>query len=116
MLNLYGLKNCDSCRKAMKALDAAHVPYEFKDVRDQGVTKTQVSRWVKHLGWENVLNTRSTTWRGLSAAEKNDVDEKQAIGLMVDHPTLIKRPLIENGATQVFAGWTKEAQDSVLSG
>ncbi len=115
MMNLYGLKNCDTCRKAKKALDAAGVEYAFKDVRADGVTKAQVSKWAKAVGWEKLLNKSSTTWRGLDDADKDGVTEKKAVALMAEHPTLIKRPIIENGPTQVFVGWSKDTQDAVCS-
>ncbi|WP_375205397.1 Spx/MgsR family RNA polymerase-binding regulatory protein [Hyphococcus sp.] len=113
-MNLYGLKNCDTCRKAKKALDGAHVRYAFHDVREEPPTKMQIGRWAKAAGWEKLLNKSSTTWRGLSDAEKDGVTEKKALALMAAHPTLIKRPVIENGPTQVFVGWSKEVQDKVL--
>ena len=112
-MNLHGLKTCDTCRKAKKALDAAGVDYSFKDVREDGVTKAQVSKWAKAVGWEKLLNKASTTWRGLDDADKNGVTEKKAVALMAEHPTLIKRPLIENGKS-ITVGWTKETQDAVL--
>lgn len=113
-MNLYGLKTCDTCRKAMKALDGAHVRYAFHDLRAEPPTKMQIGRWAKAVGTDKLLNTRSTTWRNLSAAEKENISEKKAVDLMAKHPTLIKRPLIERGPTQVFAGWTKNVQDEVL--
>ena len=111
---LYGLKNCDTCKKAMKALDTAGKSPEFHDVRADGVTKTQIAKWAAAAGWEKLLNKSSTTWRGLSDAEKDDVTEKKALALMAEHPTLIKRPVIEKGATQVFVGWSKNVQEKVL--
>ncbi len=111
---LYGLKNCDTCRKAMKALDGASVRYDFRDIREVPPTKTQIGRWAKAVGTDKLLNTRSTTWRGLAAGEKENVDDKKAIALMAEHPTLIKRPVIENGPTQVFAGWTKDVEEELL--
>ena len=114
-MNIYGLKNCDTCRKALKALDGAAVRYSFHDVREETPTKTQIGRWAKAVGTGKLLNTRSTTWRGLSTAEKENVTEKKAVDLMATHPTLIKRPVIENGPTQVFVGWTKDVQDEVLN-
>ena len=111
---LYGLKNCDTCRKALKAINAAGVKTTFHDVRADGVKETQIKKWADAVGWETLLNTRSTTWRGLDDADKADVDEKKAIALMATHPTLIKRPIIENGLTQVYVGWTKATQDAVL--
>lgn len=74
---IYGLKNCDTCRKAMKALDAASVPYVFHDVRADGVSIAQIKSWAKAAGWEALLNTRSTTWRSLSAKDKTGVDKKR---------------------------------------
>ena len=113
-MKLYGLKNCDTCRKAKRALDAAGVAYEFHDVREDGVTKAQVARWAKEVGWETLLNKSSTTWRQLPAGEKEDLSQARAVSLMSDHPTLIKRPVIEHGPTQVFAGWKQDVQDAVL--
>ncbi len=113
-MQFYGLKTCDTCRKARKALDEAGVEYTYKDVRADGVTKAQLTKWAKVVGWEKLLNKSSTTWRGLADAEKDGVNEKKAIALMAEHSTLIKRPVIENGPTQVFAGWSKDVQAVVL--
>ncbi|MFC2951907.1 arsenate reductase [Marinicaulis aureus] len=111
---LYGLKNCDTCKKARKALEAVGEDITFHDVRADGVTKTQIANWAKAAGWEKLLNKSSTTWRGLSDAEKDGVTEKKALALMAEHPTLIKRPIIENGPTQVFVGWSKDVQEKLL--
>ncbi len=112
-MKLFGLKNCDTCRKALKALAAAGREPDFHDVRVDGVTKAYLTKWAKAAGWEKLLNTRSTTWRGLSDKDKANVDEKKAIALMEAHPALIKRPVIEaDGAVTV--GWTKDVQDTVL--
>ena len=113
-MKLFGLKNCDTCKKALRALKEAGRAPDFHDVRVDGVTKAYLSKWAKAAGWETLLNTRSTTWRGLSDNDKSDVDEKKAIALMEAHPALIKRPVIENGPTQVFVGWTKDVQDALL--
>ena len=103
---LYGLKTCDTCKKALKALgDRA----SFHDVRADGVTKPQITKWAKAAGWETLLNTRSTTWRGLNDDDKEGITEKKAIALMAEHPTLIKRPVIEEGST-LTVGWSKETQ------
>jgi len=112
-MNVYGLKNCDTCRKVRKELDKAKIAYEFHDVRDDGVTKAQVSRWAKAAGWEKLLNKSSTAWRGLADADKTGVTEAKAIALMAANPTLIKRPVIERGGTDVFVGWTKDVSAAV---
>jgi arsenate reductase len=110
----YGLKTCDTCRKARKALDAAGVDYSYTDVRDDGVAKKDLTAWAKQVGWEKLLNKSSTTWRALDDADKENLSEKKAVDLMAANPTLIKRPVIVRGATEVFVGWSKETQDAVL--
>ena len=112
-LDLYGLKTCDTCRKVRKELDAAKVDYDFHDVRDDGVTKAQVARWAKAAGWETLLNKSSTTWRGLSEADRTGVTEARAIALMTANPALMKRPIIERGDTEVYVGWSSETAAAV---
>lgn len=113
MLTLYGLKNCDTCRKALKQLDAAEKNVAFHDVREDGVSKKQIESWAKSAGWEKLLNKSSTTWRALGAADKQDMDEKKAIALMAAHPALIKRPVIKRGDTEVYVGWSKDVQQKL---
>lgn len=114
MLHFYGLKNCDTCKKARRALDGAHVRYDFQDVRETPPTKMQVGRWAKAVGTEKLLNKASTTWRNLPDADKRNVDDKKAVALMTEHPTLIKRPVIERGATEVYVGWSDATKNAVL--
>ncbi|MEX0644587.1 MAG: Spx/MgsR family RNA polymerase-binding regulatory protein [Parvularculaceae bacterium] len=114
MLRFYGLKTCDTCRMALKALDAKGVDIAFHDVRADGVTKKQIEKWAKAVGWEALLNKSSTTWRALPEAEKADVGKAQAIALLLKHPTAIKRPVIERGPTEVHVGWSDAVQKAVL--
>ncbi|MEM9495295.1 MAG: Spx/MgsR family RNA polymerase-binding regulatory protein [Pseudomonadota bacterium] len=111
-MKLYGLKNCDTCKKALKALSAAGHEPDFHDVRADGVTKAYLTKWAKAAGWEKLLNTRSTTWRELPAASKESVDEKSALALMEENPTLIKRPVIET-KKGVTVGWTKDVETAL---
>lgn len=111
-LTVYGLANCDTCRKARKWLDAKGIAHNFHDVRKDGITADDVSRWAKAAGWEMLFNRRGTTWRGLSDAEKADVDEAGAIALMAAHPALIKRPVFENGGT-ILVGFAPGVQDAL---
>lgn len=92
---LYGLKNCDTCRKARKWLEAEGIAHQFHDVRGDGLDRATVAAWVGALGWEALLNRRGTTWRGLPEDVKADVDENAAIDLMTEHPALIKRPVFD---------------------
>lgn len=107
----YGLKTCDTCRRARKELSAAGIDYTYKDVRADGVSIADVTRWAGAVdgGWEKLLNKSSTTWRGLDDSVKTDLSAAMAAQLMVDNPTLIKRPLIE-AKGMVSVGWTKETK------
>lgn len=96
-VTLYGLSTCDTTRTARKWLDAEGVAYGFHDVRTDGLTKALVEGWVKKLGWEKVLNKASTTWRELPDKDKADVDGKKAVALLLAHPTLVKRPVLDRG-------------------
>ena len=112
-MDVYGLRNCDTCRKARKALDAAQIDYAFHDVRDDGVPKAQIARWARKVGWERLLNKSSATWRALPDADKIDVSESKAIALLADNPTLIKRPIITRGDTEVYVGWSSEVEKAL---
>jgi len=112
-VTLYGLKTCDTCRKAKKALEAAGKTVSFVDMRGEAVTDRDILRWADDAGWEALLNTRSTTWRGLSDRVKKDVDEDKALRLMNKHRALIKRPVIEWGQ-EVFTGWKQDVQDALM--
>ncbi len=108
-ITLYGLRACDTCRKAIKALEAAGRPVTFHDVRDEGVSPSQLKAWAHSVGWQTLLITRSTTWRGLDDAEKASVDESKAIALMGEYPALIKRPVIVTGK-ETYVGWKTDTQ------
>ena len=102
-MRLYGLKNCDTCRKALKSLPEG----ELVDVRAQGVPPETMMQALQAFG-EALLNTRSTTWRGLSESER----ARPPIELLTDHPTLMKRPLIERDG-QLYLGWTADTRDAL---
>lgn len=105
MIVLHGLKACDTCRKALKTLLAAGRDAGLRDLRDDPVTTDEVSQWRGILG-DAVLNTRSTTWRGLSDADRAG----DPVGLMTAHPALIKRPVIEAEDGKLYLGWTPEVR------
>ena len=108
-MKLYGLKNCDTCRKALKALENV----AFVDVRADGVPADLLADWLEEVGSDALINRRSTTWRGLSEAEKGAAAGEGAAALLAEHPTLMKRPVIvAEGAVHV--GWTKEVQTALL--
>jgi len=97
MIVIYGLKNCDSCRKARALVTAAGAAHRFHDLRADGLPAGALDRWLAAVGWEVLLNRRGTTWRALPEAEKAAVDAVAAARLMARHPALIKRPVIEAG-------------------
>lgn len=106
-LTLYGLKTCDTCKKAIKALEAGGHSVTYIDVRAEGVPPDVLSGWLAEQG-DAIINTRSTTWRGLGEADRARADSDPA-GLLAEHPTLIKRPVIVT-ADGVTVGWTKAVQ------
>jgi len=95
MLAVYGLKTCDTCRKATKWLTGEGIDHTFVDVRKDGVDAGLVSGWAQAVGWEKLLNRQSTTWRGLADTDKEGITEARAVSLMVEHPSLIKRPVFD---------------------
>lgn len=112
-MKIYHLKNCDTCRKAVKAIAAAgHTP-ELVDVRADGVSLAELEKIAELAGWEAMLNTRSTTWRGLDEADKEGLDGSKALGLIAKHPTLLKRPVIMDGG-KLTIGWKAEQQSAWL--
>ena len=107
-VTLYGLKNCDACKTALKALQAAGRPAAFIDIRAGADLPAKLPGWLDAVGRDRLINTRSTTWRGLDAAERSKAEADPA-GLLETHPTLIKRPVIEAGG-ETYAGWSREVQ------
>ena len=108
-LTLYGLKNCDTCKKALKALEGAGKTVTFVDIRDEADLQTKVPAWLSAVGTEKLLNKRSTTWRALSEAEQTKALADATQEALIANPTLIKRPVIEQGK-QVHVGWTKDVE------
>lgn len=94
---IYGIKNCDTMKKALAWLDAQGVAYEFVDYKKTGVVEQLLPDWNRRAGWQTLLNTRGMMWRRLSDAERADVDEAKALALMTEYPTLIKRPVADTG-------------------
>ncbi len=101
-------------KKAFAWLDANNVAYEFVDYKKAGIAAAQLPGWVRHAGWEKLLNTRGMTWRKLSETERSDVDEKKALALMAVHPSLIKRPVVVLGGGEVLVGFDAAAWERVF--
>jgi len=102
MITLYGIKNCDTVKKARKWLEQNSVEYTFHDFREDGMDSVPLSDWLGEFGWEQVLNRRSTSWRALSDAQKSGMDNNSAAALAGETPTLIKRPVMTKGDRTLF--------------
>jgi len=96
-LVLYGIKACDTVKKARNWLDSHQMAYQFHDYKSQGIDKHRLQQWCQQHGWEKVLNRNGTTFRKLDEAQKQDLDEAKAITLMLAQPSMIKRPMLDTG-------------------
>jgi Spx/MgsR family transcriptional regulator len=112
-ITIYGIKNCDTMKKAFAWLDGHGVDYAFHDYKKSGVERAQLERWCKAAGWEKVLNRGGMTFRKLPDAAKEGLDQKKAIALMLEQPSMIKRPVLETGRT-VEIGFAPERYASLL--
>lgn len=106
---LYGIKNCDTVKKARTALTDAGAEYRFHDFRAEGIDTATIQGWIDELGLDRVLNKRGTTWRKLDEAAKAGLTPGTAAALMAQHPTLIKRPVIDLGG-KLLIGFSKAEQ------
>jgi arsenate reductase len=110
-IKLFGLKNCDTCKKALTEIEAGGKTAEFVDIRAEADLKTLLPRWLAAAG-DKLVNRSSTTWRGLSEADKAKASGKSLEGLLMGNPTLIKRPVIEVDG-DVLVGWTAENRSRI---
>jgi arsenate reductase len=111
MLKLFGLRKCTTCQKAMDYLDKKKTAYDFSDVKEDALSKDQVAKWSKALGgWEKMINRAGYTWRGLPAAETENLTEAKAVSLAVKNPSLIRRPLIEHADGSVTVGFSDKVR------
>lgn len=94
-LTIYGIKTCDTMKKAFAWLDSHGIAYGFHDYRKDGLSRAELERWCAALGWDKVLNRAGTTFRKLPEADRADLDAAKAIALMLAQPAMIKRPLVE---------------------
>ncbi|HXL98442.1 MAG TPA: ArsC family reductase [Rhizomicrobium sp.] len=112
-VTIYGIRNCDTMKKARAWLDKRGVAYEFHDYKAHDVEKRALERWVKEVGWETVLNRAGTTFRKLPEKDKEGLNEKKAIALMLAQPSMIKRPVLDIGG-KLLVGFKPEAYEKVF--
>ena len=107
MVTIYGIKNCDTMKKARTWLEKKGVAYDFHDYKTAGIDKAKLETWVGKVGWEVLLNRAGTTFKKLPDKDKANVTEKKAIALMLAQPSTIKRPVVEAGA-KLVVGFSSE--------
>lgn len=115
VVRIYGIRNCDSMKKAFVWLAEHAVVCDFVDYRQAAPTAAQLADWNLRVGWKALLNTRGTTWRRLSEEDRADVDEARALTLMARHPSLIRRPVIDTG-TALLVGFDPDRYAEELLG
>src|SRR5882762_4432003 len=112
---VYGIKNCNTVKSAVLWLDKNNVEFEFHDYKKSGVTVAQLKEWCRQVGWESLVNKRGTTWRQLEeTVQKNVINEKSAIALMIEKTSVIKRPLIEKNGEVLLLGFDEVAYKKAL--
>jgi len=101
MITIYGIKNCDTMKKAMRWLDEHGVDYRFHDYRKEGLDSSQLKAWEQEIGWETLLNRRGMLWRKLPQMSRDSINRENALQIMQDNPAIIKRPLLDLGNRRV---------------
>jgi arsenate reductase len=118
MVTIYGIKNCDTMKKARAWLDAHGVAYTFHDYAKAGIAKAQLARWAADVGWERLCNRAGTTFKKLPETDTRDLTEAKALDLMAAKPSMIKRPVLaitEAGRERLLVGFTPQAYAEALS-
>lgn len=114
MLTIYGIKNCDTMKKAFAWLDAKGIAYEFHDYKKSGITAAQLQAWEKSVGWEALLNRKGTTWRKLDTTTQAGIDREKALQLMQEQTSIIKRPVVAQGKS-LLVGFDEAVWDKALA-
>jgi arsenate reductase len=113
MITIYGIKNCDTMKKAFAWLDGQKLAYRFHDYKKAGVDRAQLTAWCAKAGWKTMVNTRGTTWRKLTPEQQTVSTQAGAVALMLENPSLIKRPVVEKGA-QLLVGFDVQEYSQLL--
>ncbi|MGO4524767.1 ArsC family reductase [Microvirga sp. 2MCAF35] len=112
-VTIYGIKNCDTMKKARAWLEAKDVPYAFHDYKVAGIDRPGLEAWARQVGWETLLNRAGTTFRKLPDADKAGLDEPKALALMLDQPSMIKRPVLDLGG-RILVGFKPELYEEAV--
>lgn len=112
-ITLYGISNCDTVRKARNWLKSHAINFKFIDVRKQPLAKTTIEAWFKYVDWESILNRRSTCWRQLEDHVRNNIQGNNVATLLLEYPTLMKRPVLATGQ-QLLVGFNEQDYQKLL--
>ncbi len=112
-ITIYGIKNCDTMKKARAFLDGRGVAYQFHDYKSAGIERGRLESWAREVGWETLLNRAGTTFRALPETEKAGLSEKKAIALMLANPSMIKRPVLDLGG-KLIVGFKPEHYEAAV--
>jgi Spx/MgsR family transcriptional regulator len=114
-VTIYGIKNCDTMKKARAWLDKHGVDYTFHDYKTAGIDRERLERWAKKAGWEILINRAGTTFKQLPDKDKSNLSETKAIGLMLKQPSMIKRPVLDVGSGKLLVGFNPETYKAALA-
>jgi Spx/MgsR family transcriptional regulator len=115
-VTIYGIKNCDTMKKAWAWLDHRGIDYTFRDYKTAGIDRARLERWSRKVGWETLLNRTGTTFRKLPDKDKQGLSERKAIALMLAQPSMIKRPVLDLGGGKLLIGFKPETYGEAMTG
>ena len=113
MTRIYGIKNCDTIKKARKYLEQQQLPHQFIDYRQDGITAELLAEFMQQLSWQELLNTKGTTYRALPDADKQDMNADKAVQLMLAQPAMIKRPVLEHNG-KFYLGFSEQQYQTLF--
>jgi len=113
-ITIYGIKNCDTMKKARAWLDQHKVDYAFHDYKSAGIERERLERWAKKVGWETLINRAGLTFKKLPDKDKAGLTEKKALALMLKQPSMIKRPVLELGGGKLLVGFKPEQYEAAV--
>jgi Spx/MgsR family transcriptional regulator len=114
MVRIYGIKNCDSMKKAFAWLAERDISCEFHDYKKQGVPRERLVEWCRAVGWKTLLNTKGTTWRKLTPEQQDITTQSKAVAIMLEFPSVIRRPVVETPGGQLLIGFDPTIFESFL--
>jgi Spx/MgsR family transcriptional regulator len=113
MIDIYGIPNCDTMKKARRWLDERGIEYRFHDFKKEGLEPDQLQHWISAVGWETLLNRRGMMWRKLAPVVKENIDQASAIRVMLEVPSIIKRPVLEKDG-EIHVGFSPERYQALF--